>query len=256
MMNNLTGGGKNFNGLPIHLDLSGLTTKYIDTGNTFILPLICLINIVSSTICLIVLKNLKTGINQYLMLFSISDFIFAIICLTIGFIRCGSFCTFSHSFISKCIELYIYIPISCACLLFSLLVDLDVTIKKLKSFSIKHQNKANNFLIDENKIRISIFILVSLLVNIIIYPMTRKVNELGYLLTNNNTITLMYQISNNSIGNIRSIQIFVYILSIFRGLLLIIILAIINLIVLIKYRRYMFNRTKSFTQNSNNMFCS
>jgi hypothetical protein len=238
-------------GLKIYTNLSGLSTIYIDIGNTFILPFITFINIITSLICLIVLKDLNTGVNQYFLLFTISDLIFALSCVLTAFTRCGSFCSFSYSFEAKIVELYIYIFIHTSCLLFNLLVNLDLTIKKLKSFSIEYRNKSNDFSIKDNKLKISILILVSLIVNTIIYPATREIDPFGCLVTNE-TSSIMYHISTNSIGNFRFVKVFVYIFSLFRGLFLIIILIIINMVVLIKYRRHMTNKRKRVTRSKGN----
>jgi hypothetical protein len=181
MTNNYT----NINKLPVFRNVMELTTSYIDIGNTFILPPICIIGIITSLICIIVLKNIKLGVNQYFYIASISDLIFSVTCFSIGFIRCGSFCSFGYSYIARIFELYVYTFLTNSCLLFSLLIDLLITIiKKLKSFSIKYRSMAKAFNINENKIQISIILAVSLSVNTIIFPLTREVNQFGYLITN------------------------------------------------------------------------
>ena len=218
-----------------------LSSYYIDIINTFILPFISLIGIMTNLICIIVLKNLKTGVNQYLLLFSISDFLFSLVCLLIGFIRCGSFCSFGYSYGSKLIELYIYIFITNSCIVFSLLIDLDVTIKKLKLFSIKYRNQIKVFLIKDNKLRIFLHASISLLINIFIYFIPRQVNMFGYLKYDNSTnIEVLYTVSNTVIGNDKTVQNFVLSLTILRGFFLIILLLIINFTVLFKYKQYIF----------------
>ena len=69
----MTNNDTNISKLPIFRNLMELTTNYIDIGNTFILPPICIIGIITSLICVIVFKNIKSGVNQYFFLSSISD---------------------------------------------------------------------------------------------------------------------------------------------------------------------------------------
>ena len=224
---------------PIYTNLTEITTDYIDIGNTFILPFISVIGIITSLICVIVLKNINSGVNQYFYLASISDLIFSLINISIGFIRCGSFCSFGYSYVAKIVELYIYNICNNSCLLFSLLIDLAVTIKKLRAFSVKHRLTSKIFVIKQNKTKISIVISISLSVNIIIFALTREVDQFGYYSTNS-TLTEMYKIiSNNIIKKNYWIEIIVYILTLLRGLFFIIVLFILNFIVLVKYKRYL-----------------
>ena len=242
------------NSLPIFNSLTQISPYYIDIVNTFILPFISLIGIVTSLMCIIVLKNLKTGVNQYLLLFSISDFVFALSCLSIGFIRCGSFCSFSYSYGSKFVELYIYIFITNSCIVFSLLIDLDVTIKKLKLFSIKYRNQIKVFLIKDNKLRIFIHVSISLLVNVLIYFITRQVNIFGYLDNDNSTnIETLYTVSNTLVAKDKTVQDFVFALTILRGFVLILLLLIINFTVLFKYRQHIFLK-QSLIGNSKGIY--
>jgi hypothetical protein len=243
----------NINLLPFFSSYSQLSSHYIDIANTFILPSISFVGIITSLICIIVLKHLTTGVNQYLLLFSISDFIFAVSCFSIGFIRCGSFCSFGYSYGSKIVELYIYIFITNSCLVFSILIDLEITIKKLKSFSIKYRNQIKIFLIKENKLKIFIYIFVSLFVNVVIYFITREVKAFGYLTKiDNSTKETLYTVSNTMIGRDKTMQNFVLALTLLRGLFLILLLLIINFGVLIKYRNYIFR--KQLIRNSTSIY--
>lgn len=236
-----------------HID--ELTNEFIDVGNTIILPLINVFSLITNAISIIVYssKKLNNGINHYLLLISISDFVFSLASIPVPFIRCGAFCSFSYSYWAKAIELYIYIFIVNSCLLFSLIIDIEMAIKKLLSLSTKLK-KFKDFKIRENKLRVIIIFLVSIFANVPVYPLSREVHILGYLASNRNDITtyeILYTIASNSIGNIHIFDWVIFGLTLLKGPVLICFLLAINFMVFINFRRYMKKRNKTFgTLNS------
>lgn len=236
--------------LKCHYHLYELTNEILDVGNTVILPIINIFSLVTNLISIIIFlsKKMNHGINHYLLVISISDFIFSLACLFMPFIRCGTFCSFSYSYWSKFFELYFYIFITNSCLLFSLLIDIEMTTKKLLSFSTKLK-KFSSFKIRENKLRLFFIILSAFCSNVPIYLLSREIKIFGYFVASRNNITSfepLYDIENNSIGNNNIVKWILFGLTLFKGIFLISILLIINVTVFIKFKIYMENRIKTF----------
>ena len=227
-----------------------ITTKYVDIGNTFLLPIINLFSLVSNLICIKVLTSnkLKTNIFRLMLFGTISDFIFAIVCISIPFIRCGTFCDWSFSYAAKTFELYVYLVITNSCLLFSLLINIYQAISKYYSFS--HKIKTSNNSSKKERNIVFLFFIVSISINIIVYAIPRDIELVGYLSVKlNETISLipLYNVENNSIEkkNI-SIEWILFIITILKGVVLISVLLILNILVFAKLKKYIAKRKIKF----------
>ena len=126
---------------------------------------------------------------------------------------------------------------------------------KILSFSAKIRKK-NLFSIRTSKIKILSFILVAFLANLPIYVISRKIKILGYLLQyneNKTSIEPLYFVSSILIKN-SVMDYFILILTLIRGLLMLFILFISNIIIYLKLKQYLENRKVKNNINKCNIF--
>jgi hypothetical protein len=250
--------------------LFNITSRIADLGNVFILPFINTYGIITNTLCIIVFssKRLKSDIYLFMLLTSISDLIMAISWSLSFIIRCGAYCNFGYNYGAKQYEQIIYYYLGNTCLSFSIFNDLYLAFTKM--FSLSNNTSKRTFLIQHRYKIISILITLSILINIPVYLISRKVTFIGYLIvrndSNNNKINdsviylkSLYSVKNNFFANDVRGRIFLLILIIIRGLFLLIILATINLIVLYRFKIYIIKKIELLKEQkyaSNDAFIS
>ena len=238
--------------------VDSLTTKFLDYTNVFFLPLASLFGIITNMLSIIIIAflNKKEFMNNFMLTNSILNLIFSLINIFIVIIRCGSLCPLGYKFYSKVYELYIYLFVGNIIILTCVLMDLVVSLNRLFSFSKKRSSwfaiKKENF-----KYVFSIILFISTLIMTICYLLTRQVTHFGYLIiqkndTNETIHEPLYKVSSNFIGDIDAIKQVVFILNLFRGSVLMVLLFLINLTIAFKYQQYMKRKSKKFTNISSN----
>ena len=230
--------------------LFNITSRIADIGNVFILPFINTYGIIANILCIIVFSSnrLKGEVYLFMLLTSISDLVLALSWLSSFIIRCGVYCNFGYNYGAKKYEQIIYLYLGNTCLSFTIFSDLYLSLTKM--FSLSHNMTKRTFLIQYKDRIIFILILLSILINIPIYLISRQVTFIGYLVTKNDQNTndsiiyfkSLYSVKNIYIANDTGGRIFLLILTIMRGLFLLIVLAIINLIVLHKFKIYIIKK--------------
>ena len=233
--------------------LSQLTQESVDFFDHFIMPIINLFSITTNLASLIVFscKSLrKDGVGQLMFIMSISDFIYSLACIPLFVTRCGAFCSFSYSYWTIALELYYYFTITYTCLLFNLLVDIYLAIIKLSSFSTKKiKFSLNN---RNDKIILIAFLIVSIMLNAPIYIISNQVEQIGWLLVEDEKSSYfrpLYTSRSTQLTSNSFIQWFLFSLTIIKGGFLILILLIINIVILSKYRDYVTNKLKIFNSS-------
>ncbi|CAF0720134.1 unnamed protein product [Brachionus calyciflorus] len=234
----------------IYNSTESLSLRITDIGNSFILPPICFIGIILNLINILVLlqPELKDEINKFMLINSILDLKFLLICSVTFIIRCGSFCQFGYTYISKFYELYIYLFVGNSILLFATLMEILVSLNRLFSFStspnliFKKFNKLNAML------KCVILIIFSLFINFPSYILTRSVQRIGILETKSKTGLVNYKelyiVGNNRLGKDPLFTILLFLLTLFRGIFFLAILFILNIIIGYKFRLQMHKKTK------------
>lgn len=236
-----------------------LSTIITDIANVFVLPPLCLIGMLLNLICIIVIlqPELKGEIYSFMLFHSICDFIFLLICFFTFIIRCGSFCKHSYTYGAKTYELFIYLFIGNSFLQFDTLIDILVSFNRLNSFSLNYKNPTssiNKFKGFDLKSKCILLIICSLLLNAPSYLITRSVQKIGLLQTQN--YEPIYSIATNWIGENVLITSLLFILSLSRGFLLLMLLFVLNIIIGCKFKKHMEQKrrvmpTKLSTATSN-----
>ena len=229
-----------------------LSARISDISNVYILPPLCLLGIIFNTITLFVLikSNLKKEIFRFILITTVCDLCFLVINSFTFLIRCGSLCATGYTFSSKFYELYVHLYIGNTFLLFGTLLNIIVSLSRF--FSLSAKSTKSKF----EKLRFEIkcfgLILVSLIVNAPSYLISRSVQLLGYLefrtQIDANTTQLnyeaLYSATTNDIGKNAVLTSFLFVLTVFRGLFLLILLFVINVLIGYKFAKYLENKKK------------
>jgi hypothetical protein len=233
--------------LTCYESLYDITSRIADLGNVFILPFINMFGVIANTLCIIVFSSnrFKSEVYVFMLISSICDFILALSWFSSFIIRCGVYCNVGYSYAAKLYEQIIYLYLGNTCLSFTIFNDLYLSFTKL--FSLSNKMSKRTYLIQHRNKIIFVLIVVSVLINIPVYLISREVTLIGYLIirkdqinSNDSAIYLksLYSVKNNFIANDTNGRIFLLILTIMRGLFLLILLAIINIIILYKFKTY------------------
>ena len=249
--------------LKCYTSYSEFTDAIVDYGNVFILTFTSLFGLVTNLLCIIIIGYLdkRDFMNKFMLAYSLLNFEFHLINVFVGLIRCGSLCSYGFSYGSKIYELYFYLIGQNIILLTCILLDLGISLNRLASF----QNKTSMYLIIKKENFTCVFLCIfiaSLLVISICYLLPRQVNQLGWLVDENdinlsNQTTMgkaLYQVTANYIGTNEIMTIFLLVLNIFRGVVLLVLLFVLNVAIGYRYHRHMKMKKLKFSNIRSNFF--
>ena len=131
------------------------------------------------------------------------------------------------------------------CLLFTLLVDIFLSVIKLSSFSTK--KITFSFHNRKDKFILFTILIISVIFNAPIYIIFNQVEQMGWLLVedeNSSYFRPLYTSRSSHLTNNVQIKRFLLSLTILKGAFLILILLIIEVIILYKYRNYVSKKMK------------
>ncbi len=169
------------------------------------LPFVSLFALFNSLVCVIVLSNkrLKGVMFQHMLLDSIFSSVYSLSNSFTFIIRCGIFCPYGYAYYSKFYEIYFYIYIAKSVELFILLLDVNMSLIRLGSFSAKrNEQRMSDWAI---RTRFVGFLAISFLVCIPVFILFRTIVPIGYLVTQNANRTL-----NDSFNGINQTQVTLY----------------------------------------------
>jgi hypothetical protein len=244
---------------------SELTDAIADYGNVFVLTFTSLFGLITNLLCIIITgfldKKDSNLSDKFMLAFSFLNFQFHLINVFIGLIRCGSLCSYGFSYGAKIYELYIYLIGQNIILLTCILLDLGISLNRLASF----QNKTSMYLIIKKENFSYVFLcifLASVLVVSICYVIPRQVNQLGWLVNENDfnlsnqttTAKTLYQVTANYIGRNEIMTIFLLVLNVFRGVVLLVLLFVLNVAIGYRYHRHMKMKKLKFSNIRSNLF--
>jgi hypothetical protein len=245
-----------------------LSSRLTDYANVYFLPTICLIGIFSNLIAILILSrpNLKGNIYQYMLLNTIVDLVFVLICIFTVIFRCGIFCPYAYTYWAKLYEKYIFLYAGNICLLFGGLIYLRVSISRLGSFSSSQKRcclyervllklASSRFI---SIVEHALLLFVSMAVNYVIYIIPRHVKKIGLLrvslLTAPNNLSLpstttnetnvcnyqrLYSVQLNAIGNDPVAKLVIFVITVARGFFLLFLILVLNVILCYKFRRHL-----------------
>ncbi|CAF0913954.1 unnamed protein product [Brachionus calyciflorus] len=238
--------------IKIHYSLNELSLEIIDLANIYVLPIVCLIGIILNFLSTFVLFKLraKSELYKFMLSISISDFLFLLLSIFLVIIRCGRFCQYGYTYISKFYELYFYLYLGNIFLMFVLLVNLLICYNRITSFS-KHTNKTKFVTF---KVKIICVIVIATLANVPNYVMTRQVKKIGVLrkIIANETSGLvfsdmdLFSVESFEFSKINWVKVVLFIFNLGRGFILMIILFVFNLAIAIKLKMYLNSKSKRF----------
>ena len=226
--------------ISVYESISTLTPLLSDFSNIFILPLIAFYSCINNIICIITFANrrlIKNPTYKYMLYISISDFIYSLINMFIFTIRCGVYCSFGYSYGSKLFETYVYQFLAKVFECSTILADIKLSFIRLDSFK-----KINIIKKKFVTLHFFIFFLVAI---ILIAPSSiifKEVKLFGYLIVEIDNISSnltmyqsLYSSQSTQIGTNIYVKSIIITLSLIRGLVLLNVLSVINLIVFIKF---------------------
>ena len=188
-------GSMNSNELPIYNSTGQLSNRIYDYANVYLLPAICAFGMVTSFINILIFSKAKLWKEKvfiYMLVNSISDFLFLFIEFFLVIIRCGTLCPWGYSYFAKFYEIYFYLHLGYALVVFTALIDISVSLERLNivtaskySRSGKRPDLFNLGLRVNTKQRLAITcVLFFLVANILVLPcffLSREVTPLGRL---------------------------------------------------------------------------
>lgn len=237
--------------LKIFRSLDELSEETIDLVNIYVLPAVCLIGIILNFLSIIILVRLrfKTELYKLMLSISISDFLFLLLSIFLVIFRCGRFCPYGYTYISKFYELYFYLYLGNVLLMFVLVINLLICYNRIRSFSSRSVN-ADSF---SFRCKIFLVLLITCIANIPNYAMTRYVKKIGLLRPLPNDTgkkwqheMQIYSVEPLDFSLIEWVKILLFVINLARGFILMIILFLLNLIIAIKLRHYIKERVKKF----------
>lgn len=213
-----------------------LSLRFADSLNVFVLPPICLAGMTLNLVCVLVVatqrkQRLTSGALYSFVIAtrSLADLVFLCINSFTCVIRCGSLCPHAYTFAAKVWELYVHLFVGNTLLLFATSLDLCLAFQRLVSFDSSSRQV-------DFRLTCAIVLVVSVLLNVPSYLLTRHVHVFAYL--NKEQQTPLYQIGPNSMGKNDLVVGFLFALTLLRGLVPLVVLFLTNLSIAYKFRMY------------------
>ena len=224
----------------------------IDICNTFIIPFICFLGIITNALSIIIFSNqrFRDLIYKYLLVNSISNMFYLLNCFFIFVPRCGRFCTFSSTEISQYFYYIFYTYLK------GIPAILTIGIQIICSLYRYTQITNNNFC-QFTFYKVILFVLV--VFSAIFYSpifftksMSVKVANTTRLLavTNTNQTLIAYALSytysmvTNDIGKSTFGKVIIIVISVLRGFISLIILVVINLLTNYQFKKLIARKEK------------
>lgn len=232
----------NDSSLDIYNTTESLSLRIYDYSNFYLLPSICLFGIVTSSLNILVIikiNKLNENVYLYMLINSISDLVFLITQIFVGLIRCGFLCPYGYTYGAKFYELYIYLFAGYTIIIFDCLINISVSIDRLRSFSSKQIQASTSrkmFLI-----RCICLFALSVLILLPIYMLPREIKAFG-LLNLNGSYETLYIHSLKPSWKIPLTQTLVSGIIIAKGPILLLLFICINCFVGIKFAQHIKNK--------------
>jgi hypothetical protein len=214
--------------------------SFIDHINVYVLTLTSLFGILTNGMCIYVLNHLnrREFMVKFMLAYSCLDMSFQCISISVGFIRCGSLCSFGFTQWAKYIELYFYIFGQNVILLTCFLLELCISINRIVSFT--NRKSPYSIINNSNFLQVLMGIAVfSVVIIAVSYFSLREVKQFGCLKLKEKSEALYMVGANTDVTNKIIIA-----LNVNRGAMLLLILFLLNLIILFKYHSYVRKREK------------
>ena len=234
----------NISSLPIYYSKEGLTPRYADYSNVYVLPPICAFGIATNILSIIVsAKRNETNAKSldYILLNSIIDVVFLLIQFFLFIIRCGVLCLYGYTYGAKFYEVYIYLYIGYVLITSQILLSIYIAWDRLKMFSGKlsaQKPKLNLYIV------YIIFFIIGCISNMPKLTLSKIIIPFGIFMSNENSTTyeIMWTRKSKSEYRTELAQWLITSLAIINYPLLYGLLFILNIWVCFKFRLYLNSR--------------
>lgn len=239
----------NFLNLTEYNSKLSLSSRITDIFNLYILPAISISGIVIKIMSIKILtKILKKKENyasmfHYMLTNETIDLFNCFIIVFTALFRCGPYCPFGYTYLSKLYELIFYLYTTNMLQQIQTLLEISFSIERLQSFTAKKKSQITF------RTKLFIWVVTAVVITAPNYVLSRTVAPIGVLITNNKT-EVLYGVVNNFISNNFYGQIFLFILNLVRGFMLFNVLLIVSIIVVIKFRFHL--KSKSLVTGNPN----
>lgn len=224
----------------VYFSTKTLSTNLIDLLNVFIIPPIsmCAFSVKLITIIVILKINKKDSTNSsygnmfsYMLANEIFDACLSVILTFLSIFRCGSVCNLGYDYYSKIFELIFYSYLSNVLQLLITFCEISLAIERLRAFQTNYKERF------KFRAKMVIMVITSFLFNLPNYLLSRTIKPIGVLIKDNSSQLLFVVTSRDEIENTKSWTILLTILSVLRGLVLYLVIFILNLVIMYKFRK-------------------
>lgn len=230
---------------------SSLSEFEVDILYVFIIPILSIICLLFKIISIHVLRlliqtkennTLTTNNNSfkrvhfYMITFESSDLFIALIFIFTSIFRCGNYCKLGYDHTTKVFELIFYDLIGGTVLQLEIFLELAIAIERLQSFSVNYKQPTMKF-----KFKLIIILVAAIIVPLPNYVLTKTIMPVGIL----NNETYLYSIkTNHFVQNNKYWTIGLFVYGLLRSSLIYIILLVLNVIIIVKYKYYINKKLK------------
>lgn len=226
----------NNNSLPIYYSKDGLSSRFYDYSNTYYLPTVCFLGMITCTLCILgsfEKDNTKSQTLTFILINSCIDLLFLITQFFVFTFRCGTLCPFGYSYLSTLYEIEVFWFLGYALTNSQVLLGIYVSYDRLRMFSnVVNQNKFSLYLV------YAICAVLALSVNSFTFSVAYTVQEVGLYISNTNTTDILYQAGFRQNFQTPLMQAILTTCMLIKDSLMYLIFCFVNILVLIKFRKF------------------
>lgn len=229
---------ENSTNLKIYDSLNELTKRMSDFSNVYILPAICLFGIASNSIIILISARLirQHRIFSHVLITALSDLLFLVSQLPLFLIRCGILCPYGYSQWAKSYELYVFWFVGYSIVTFQFFLNISVSLERLILF-FKVDLNSSRKVFQHFYLKCVGFLIAAIVLNTPGYILSMNVTPLGILNQSNSTVLLYVKQVKNEYKT-QSLQLLLTIIAVLKEPLLIVLLCLIDLFVLVKFKQH------------------
>ena len=231
---------------------SSLSEFEVDILYVFIIPILSIICLLFKIISIHVLKlliqtnkennNTLTTNNRsfkrvhfYMITFESSDLLIALVLIFTSIFRCGNYCKLGYDHTTKVFELIFYDLIGGTVLQLEIFLELAIAVERLQTFSINYKQPM------KFKFKLIIILVAAIIVPLPNYVLTKTIIPIGIL----NNETYLYSIkTSHFVQNNKYWTVGLFLYGLLRSSLIYIILLVLNIIIIVKYKHYINKKLK------------
>lgn len=183
-------------------------------------------------------------IYYYMLVFELIDTVCGIILCFLSLFECGYLCSVSYNYLTKLLELIFYTYGTNMILQFETFLEISLAYERLKIFS----SKQLNYKVSRFKTKMVVFLVLANVFSLPNYLITRSITPIGILVVENSE-KVLYKLTTSSFAqNNHYWETGLFVFDLFRGLFFYILLLIINIRIIYKFRAVKANKLRVIEQ--------